>query len=98
MGLRSGPLGSHGSLPVLWLDGMCNQIRRLSHRVEADESSDLVCYSLDRVVERKARVPRSHVERKWYQKDAGLDIAPGSSECGSLNHCARFVCLSRAID
>ena len=35
-----------------------------SHRVEADESIDLVCYSLDRVVERKARVPRSHVERK----------------------------------
>jgi len=32
--------------------------------VEADESSDLVCYSLDRVVERKARVPWSHVERK----------------------------------
>jgi len=35
-------LGSHESLPVLWLDGVCNQIRRLSHRVEADESSDLV--------------------------------------------------------
>ena len=24
----------------------------------------MVCYGLDRVVERKARVPRSHVERK----------------------------------
>ena len=32
--------------------------------VTNSESSDLVCYSLDRVVERKARVPRSHVERK----------------------------------
>jgi len=31
-----------------------NQIHRLSHRVEADESSNLVCYGLDRVVERKA--------------------------------------------
>ena len=58
------PLGSHESLPVLWLDGVCNQIHRLSHRVEADESSHLACYGLDRVVERKARVPRSHVERK----------------------------------
>jgi len=64
MGLRSGPLGSHESPPLLWLDGMCNQIHRLSHRVEAGESSDLVCYSLYRVVESKARVPRSHVERK----------------------------------
>ena len=64
MGPLSGPLGSHESPPVLWLDGVCNQIRRLSHRVEADEPSDLVCYSLDRVVERKARVPRSHVVRK----------------------------------
>jgi len=63
MGPLSGPLGSHESLPVLWLDGVCNQIHRLSHRVEADESSGLMCYSLDRVVERKARVPRSHVER-----------------------------------
>ena len=64
MGLRSGPLGYHESLPVLWLDGVCNQIRRLSHRVEAGESSDLVCRSLDRVVELIARVSRSHVERK----------------------------------
>ena len=56
MGPLSGPLGSHESLPVLWLDGVCNQIHRLSHRVEADESSNLVCYGLDRVVERKARV------------------------------------------
>ena len=60
----SGPLGSHESLPVPWLDGVCNQMHRLSHRVEADESSNLVCYGPDRVVERKARVPRSHVERK----------------------------------
>ena len=30
--------------------------------MEADESSNLVCYSFDRVVERKARVPRSHVD------------------------------------
>ena len=64
MGPLSGPLGSHESLPVPWLDGVCNQIHRLSHRVEADESSDLVCYSLDRIMERKARVPQSHVERK----------------------------------
>ena len=63
-GPLSGPLGSHESLPVLWLDGVCNQIHRLSHRVEADESSNLVCCSLDRVMERKARVPRFHVERK----------------------------------
>ena len=55
MGPLSGPLGSHESLPVLWLDGVCNQIHRLSHRVEADESSGLMCCSLDRVVERKAR-------------------------------------------
>jgi len=52
MGPLSGPLGSHESLPVPWLDGVCNQIHRLSHRVEADESSDLVCYGPDRVVER----------------------------------------------
>jgi len=32
--------------------------------MEADETSDLVCYGLDRVVESKARVPRSHVERE----------------------------------
>jgi len=32
--------------------------------VEADESSDLVCCSFDRVVERIARESRSHVERK----------------------------------
>jgi len=30
--------------------------------MEADESSDLECYGLERVVESKARVPRSHVE------------------------------------
>ena len=54
MELRSGPSGSRESLPVLWLDGVCNQIRRLSHRAEVDESSDLVCYGLGRVVERKA--------------------------------------------
>ena len=64
MGPLSGPLGSHESIPVLWLDGVCNQIHRLSHRVEADESSNLVCCGLDRVVKRKACVPRSHVERK----------------------------------
>jgi len=64
MGPLSGPLGSHESPPVVWLGGVCNQIHRLSHRVEADESSNLVRYGLDRVVERKARVPRSHVERK----------------------------------
>ena len=58
MGPLSGPLGSHESLPVLWLDGVCNQIRRLSHRVEADESRNLVCYGLDRVVKRKLRLPR----------------------------------------
>ena len=46
------------------LDGVSNQIHRLSHRVEAEESSNLVCYGLDHVVERKARVPLSHVERK----------------------------------
>ena len=63
---------------------MFNQIRRLSHRVEADESSDLLCCSLDRAVERKARVPRSHVEREravvrqWYQKDASRGVIPGS--------------------
>ena len=34
----------------------------------------------------------------WYQKGASLNIAPGSNECGSLGHCARFVFLSRAID
>jgi len=64
MGPLSGPLGSRESLPVLWLDGVSNQIRRLSHREEADEPSNLVCCGLDRVVKRKARVPRSHVERK----------------------------------
>jgi len=64
MGPLSGPLGSHEPLPVLWLNGVCNQIHLLSHRVEADESSNLLCYNPDRAVERKARVPRSHVERK----------------------------------
>jgi len=64
MGLRSGPLVYHKSLPVLWLHGVCNQICRLSHHVEADKSRDLVGYCLGRVVERNARVPpvpcRSH--------------------------------------
>jgi len=64
MGPLSGPLGSNESLPVLWLGGVCNQVHRLSHRVEADESSNLVCYSLNHIVERKVRVPRSLVERK----------------------------------
>jgi len=57
MGLRSGPLGYHKSLPVLWLDGACNQIRRLSHRVEADESGDLVCHNF-RLVVSKGCKPR----------------------------------------
>ena len=58
---------------------MCIQIHRLSHRVEADESSDLVCYSLDRVVESKARVPRSHVERKRAAK--GINRAKEVPPC-----------------
>jgi len=84
-GPLSGPLGSHESLPVLWLDGVNNQVHRLSHRVEADESSNLVCCSLDRVVERKARVKPAV-------------SPPFQRNTVNLNHCARFVFLSRAID
>ena len=78
------PLGSHESLPVLWLDGVCDQIRRLSHRVEADESSDQVCYGLDRVVKRKASLPRSHVERER----AAIRIHRAK---GARSHC--YCCL-----
>ena len=62
-------------------------IRRLSHRVEADESSNLVCYSLDRVVERKARMPRSHVEQKRaairiHRAKRGSPSMPSSASLG----------------
>ena len=38
------------------------------------------------------------MQRPWYQKGLSRVIAPGSNECGSLNHCARLVFLSHAID
>ena len=41
----------------------------------------------------------NHEAQGRYQKGVSRGIAPGSNECGSLNHCARFVFpLSRAID
>jgi len=33
----------------------------------------------------------------WYQKSVSRCFAPGSNECRSLSHCARFVFLSHAI-
>ena len=35
---------------------------------------------------------------KWYQKSISRGIAPGSNECGSLSHCARFVFFLSPID
>jgi len=35
---------------------------------------------------------------QWYLSGVSRGNAPGSNECGSFSHCARFVCFSRAID